>query len=157
MPARAASKRTGYIAIGGVGVALGAAYLGLAQELSVGTLDQPGAAVFPIAVGGLMILVSLASIWEGWKLDRSEQVEFPTGADLKRLLGLVVLLLGYFVALPWLGQLLASAVFGAMLIRLLSDGGWTRSIVSGTVMAVVLYAVFVAGFKVAMPQGLLGF
>jgi putative tricarboxylic transport membrane protein len=157
MATKTVGKRKGYIAIGGAGLVVGASYLGLALELPFGALDQPGAAVFPVAVGILMLLVSLAAIWEGWRLDIGEQVEFPIGDDLRRLLGLVGLLLVYFVTLPWLGQLIGSALFCAGLIRLLSTTGWLRSLVYGLVMAVVLYAVFVVAFKVSMPRGILAF
>src|SRR5690242_14474580 len=100
MPVAAVQKRKGYLAIGGICLLLGASYLGLAVELPFGTLDQPGAAVFPVVVGTLMIVISLATVWEGWRMPSGDAAEFPLGEDLRRLFGLVAALLVYFVALP---------------------------------------------------------
>jgi hypothetical protein len=157
MPTTAVQKRKGYVAIGAVGLLVGATYLGLTAELPFGTLEQPGAALFPLAVGLVMVAVSLVTIWEGWHFDAGDKVEFPAGDDLRRLLGLVVLLFAYFLLLPWLGQLLGSALFCVFLIRLLSSVGWLRSIVYALAIAVVLYVVFVMALKVSMPRGLLAF
>ena len=46
-----------------------------------------------------------------------------------RLAGLIGLLLGYVVVLPWLGQIVSSMVFCAVLMRVLSGLGWTRVVV----------------------------
>lgn len=157
MAVAAVQKRKGYLAIGGAGLLLGVSYFGLAVELPFGALDEPGAAVFPVVVGALMVAVSLAAIWEGWRMPAADAVEFPLGQDLRRLLGLVGMLLVYFAALPWLGQLLGSVLFAAVLIRLLSGRGWLRCIVFAAALAIVLYVVFVVALKVSMPRGLLGF
>lgn len=153
MPVTAVQKRKGYIAIGGVCLLLGAAYLGLAVELPFGTLDQPGAAVFPVLVGTLMIVISLVTVWEGWRMLSGDAAEFPLGEDLRRLVGLVAALLVYFIALPWVGQLIGSACFATALVRLLSGKGWLRCAAYGVIIAILLHVVFVVALKVTMPRG----
>src|SRR3546814_416372 len=157
MEARILQKGKGYIWIGCIGLLLGAAYLGVALQLPFGQLERPGAAVFPVIVGILFILVSLAAVWEGLKMDRAERVDFPSGSDSKRLLSLAGLLVAYFVALPWLGHVIATAVFCVLLIRLLSDIGWPRILVYSSAFTAVLYLLFVTVFNVPLPRGILTF
>jgi putative tricarboxylic transport membrane protein len=148
-------KRKGYLVIGGIGLFFAAGYLGLSFQLPFGQLEQPGAAVFPLIAGVLLLLGSLATMWEGWKMEKAEQVDFPAGADLKRLLSLIGLLLGYFLALPWLGQLIGSMLFCVLLMRVLSGLAWPRIVLYSAVMTGALYAVFIYLLKVPMPRGAL--
>ena len=149
-------KRGGYLAIGGIGLLFSIAYLGMSAQLPFGQMDQPGAGIFPVAAGSILLLASLATIWEGWQAEASEQVEFPAGADRRRVLALVGMLLGYFLLLPWAGQLVGSTLFCMLLMRLLSSLHWLRVVLYSVVMSAAVYAVFVHVLKVPMPQGVLG-
>ncbi|HEY9281013.1 MAG TPA: tripartite tricarboxylate transporter TctB family protein [Eoetvoesiella sp.] len=148
-------KRKGYLALGGIGAFFAAGYLGLSLQLPAGQLDQPGAAVFPVIAGILLLLASLAAMWEGWKMEHTEKTTFPKGADLIRLLSLIALLLGYFLILPWLGQLISSTLFCIALMRVLSTLSWPRIAAYSLIMAGALYAVFIYLLKVPMPYGAL--
>jgi putative tricarboxylic transport membrane protein len=148
-------KRKGYLAIGAVGLALSAGYLGMAVRLPFGELARPGASLFPIVVGVILALASLSTLWEGWRTPSAEQVEFPAGRDLLRLLVLVGALFAYIVALPWLGQIVASSLFLILLMRALSDVGWPRATAYALIISGALYVVFVRLLDVPMPRGLL--
>lgn len=150
-------KCTAYRAIGGTGLVLSAGYLTMSFGLPFGQVSRPGAAVFPVLVGVILMLASLTVIWESWKLKRTEAVELPRGSDRRRLLGLMGLLLGYFLALPWMGQLLSSTLFCILLIRLLSNVAWPRIIIYSVVISVTLYIVFIHLLNVPMPRGILAF
>jgi putative tricarboxylic transport membrane protein len=150
-------KRKAYLAVGGIGLLLAAGYLGMAIQLPFGQLDQPGAGVFPIVIGALLMLASLATVGEGWRMERTEQVELPGGEDRKRLLSLIALLFGYFLALPWLGQIISSTLFCVLLVRLLSELTWWRVVAYSLLMSIAVYAVFVYLLKVPMPRGILIF
>lgn len=150
-------KRKGYLALGGLGVLFSAAYLGASFRLPFGQMDQPGAAVFPVLAGVLLMFSSLTTLWEGWRQDPAEKVALPAGEDLKRLLILVGLLMGYFLLLPWLGQIVTSLLFCILLIRLLSGLGWVRVLVYSPIVSFLLYFVFVYFLKVPMPRGVLAF
>jgi putative tricarboxylic transport membrane protein len=150
-------KRKGYLTMGSGGVFIAAIYLGISFQLPFGQMDQPGAAVFPVAVGVILLLASLTTLWEGLRMDRGEQVSLPAGEDLRRMLSLIGLLLSYFLALPWLGQIISSTLFGILLMRVLSDLGWPRIVAYALVISIALYAVFVMLLKVPMPRGILLF
>ena len=157
MKTTAWQKRNAYLVMGGLGLFFAAGYLGMSFQLPFGRLDQPGAGVFPVMVGVMLLLASLTTMWEGWQLDKAEPIDLPAGADRKRLLNLIGLLLGYFLALPWLGQILSSTVFCILLMRVLSDLRWPRIVAYSLVMSIALYVVFVFLLKVPLPRGTLGF
>ncbi|PVE22201.1 hypothetical protein DC522_22615 [Microvirga sp. KLBC 81] len=148
-------KRKGYLTIGGIGTFLATGYLGMALQLPLGQLEQPGAAVFPLIAGALFLLGSLATLWEGWMMDPAERIAVPAGMNLVRLLSLVGLLLGYFIVLPWAGQLISSAVFCALLMRVLSNLPWPRIAVYSVMITGALYVVFIYLLKVPLPRGML--
>ena len=155
MEATSLQKRAGYLVIGAIGLFLAAGYLGMAVQLPFGELERPGAGIFPVAVGVMLALVSLATVWEGWRTGGGARVEFPAGGDRKRLLALVALLFFYFLALPWLGQILASSIFVMLLMRVLSHIGWPRIVGYSLAISIALYLVFVHLLQVPMPRGLL--
>jgi putative tricarboxylic transport membrane protein len=148
-------KRKGYLAIGAGGLVLSAGYLGMAVRLPFGELARPGASLFPIVVGVILAFASLSTLWEGWRTPSAERVEFPAGRDRLRLLVLVGALVVYIVALPWLGQIIASSLFLILLMRALSDAGWPRVIAYSLTISGALYVVFVRLLDVPMPRGVL--
>lgn len=150
-------KRGGYLATGAIGAALSAGYLALAARLPLGAMDQPGAGVFPVVVGILVLLSSIAVVWEGWRMPADETVDMPAGADAARVLALLGLLVGYVLLLPWIGQLVGSFLFCLMVIRLLSRTPWPWLVVQAAAIAVAAELVFVRLLQVQMPRGILGF
>jgi hypothetical protein len=147
-------KRKGYLVIGGAGVAVAIAYLGLTLRLPFGTLAKPGAGLFPLVAGGTLLVSSVLALREGWAMPSDLQVEFPVGDDRRRLVLLAAGLTAYVSLLPWLGQLACSALLCMGLIRMLSSSlSWPRVVVGGLLMSAVLYGVFVVALKVPMPRG----
>lgn len=139
--------------VGALGLVLSAGYLALGAKMPFGQMDQPGAAVFPMVVGVILLFSSAAALLEGWRMDPALTVEWPAGADGRRVLRAAALLLGYFLLLPWIGQLLASFLFFVLAVRLLSDYSWTRVVVSSALLAGALYLVFVRLLQVPLPAG----
>ena len=150
-------KRKAYFVVGGLVVVASVFYLSLSFQLPFGQRDQPGAAVFPVAAGLILMLAGFVTLYEAWQMDPAIHITLPVGKDLGRLLGLAGLLLAYVVVLPWLGQIVSSALFSIFLMRLLSNYAWPRVILYSLLMAAMLDAVFVFMLKVPMPSGILGF
>jgi putative tricarboxylic transport membrane protein len=157
MKAIAIQKGWAYLSIGAVGALIAAGYLGMSLELPFGRLDQPGAGVFPIVAGVILLIASLISIWEGMQPDSASRIKLPQGTDLRRLSSLVALLLGFLITLPLFGQLISSAIFCMLLMRVISDLSWLRIAIYSLVMSSALYGVFVLLLKVPMPRGVLAY
>jgi putative tricarboxylic transport membrane protein len=150
------SRSQGYIGAGLVGILLSAGYFHMTLALPMGEMDQPGAGVFPLLVAGVLFVASISALWEGWRRRaNSEALDLPQGDDRIRLLKLVVLLLVYFLAIPWVGFSLGSVIFCMLLIRLLSELSWLRSAVYAVLMTAAIYLIFITVLKVSMPAGIL--
>jgi len=149
------SRRNAYLTVGVLGLVLSGTYLAGAVQLKMGDLSQPGAGVFPVIVSVILIVASLLTVAEGWQGDRDEQVELPQGADRKRLLLMVALMIGYVVLLPWLGQAITSSLFFLLLLRLLSKMSWLSVVIYALLMSAALYFIFIYLLKIPMPAGFL--
>ena len=151
------SRSKGYIVVGAIGICLSVLYLAVSFQMPMGRIRQPGAGVFPVISGFLLLLGSVSALWEGLKTRKSESVELPAGSDLRRLLVLVGGILGYLVLLPILGQLISSTIFCFVLIRVLSSLSIWRVALYALVMAGSAYLLFVRFLMLPMPVGIFAF
>ena len=129
------------------------------QTLSFGRWHKPGAAIFPIAIGVLLAISAISVLLEKHGADQSVPAAFslPAGADLRRLLLLLAAFAIYFLVMPIIGNMVASALFLAASMWLLSDDPH-RSIVRLSIYAIAIAIgfewFFVRLLKVQMPGGL---
>jgi hypothetical protein len=152
------SRSKGYIVVGAIGICLSVLYLALSFQMPMGRIRQPGAGVFPVICGFLLLLGSVSALWEGLKTRKTEEsVELPAGSDLRRLLVLLGGILGYLVLLPILGQLISSTIFCFVLIRVLSSLGIWRVALYAVLMAGAAYLLFVRFLMLPMPVGIFAF
>jgi hypothetical protein len=129
------------------------------QTLSVGRWHKPGAAIFPIALGALLAISALSVLFEPRGGDGAMPASFtlPAGADLGRLLLLLATFALYFLVLPVIGNMIASALFLFAAMWLLSDDP-SRSLLRIGIYAIAIAAsfefFFVRLLQVQMPGGL---
>lgn len=146
-------KRKAYLIIGTIGLVFSVGYLGMSLQFPLGKMSEPGAGVFPLVVGTMLIVGSFVTLWEGWQLDKIVQITLPSSTYRQRLLRLIGLLFSYIVLLPWLGQFIVSTLFCILMLRLFSDLGWLRILVYSLMISISFYMVFIMGLKVPMPHG----
>jgi hypothetical protein len=129
------------------------------QTLSVGRWHKPGAAIFPIALGALLAISALSVLFERRGGDGTMPAGFtlPAGTDLHRLLLLLAAFALYFLAMPVIGNMIASALFLFASMWLLSDDP-TRSLLRIAAYAIAIAIsfewFFVRLLQVQMPGGL---
>ena len=129
------------------------------QTLSVGRWHKPGAAIFPIAIGALLAISALSVLFERRGGDGTMPAGFtlPAGTDLHRLLLLLAAFALYFLAMPVIGNMIASALFLFASMWLLSDDP-TRSLLRIAAYAIAIVIsfewFFVRLLQVQMPGGL---
>lgn len=130
------------------------------QTLSMGRWHKPGAAIFPIAVGVLLAISAISVLFEkhgGADDPMPATFSLPAGADLHRLLWVMAAFALYFLAMPFLGNMIASALFLLAAMWLLSDNpdkSIVRLAIYAVVAALVVELFFVRLLKVQMPAGL---
>ncbi|TFV64747.1 tripartite tricarboxylate transporter TctB family protein [Geodermatophilus sp. DF01-2] len=152
------SKRRGRIIAGTLGLLLGVWFSWYTWvNVPFGTQERPGAGVFPLFVGLLMIAVSLLTIAEAWFTDQvSGEINFPKGEKLRTVLLMAVALILLITFYQPLGQYVASVLFMIAALFVLGTRSWVRNVVYGTAIGVGISAFFVELLGVRLPMGLLG-
>jgi len=130
------------------------------QTLSLGRWHKPGAAIFPIALGALLAVSGLSVLLERrGSGDGAMPASFtlPAGSDLRRLLLLLAVFALYFLVMPVIGSMMASALFLFASMWLLSDDPG-RSLLRLAIYAIAIALsfewFFVRLLKVQMPGGM---
>lgn len=127
--------------------------------LSIGRWHKPGAAIFPLAVVALLALSAISVLLErhgGSDDPMPATFALPAGSDLRRLLLVLFAFALYFVAMPVVGNMIASALFLFVSMWLLSDDParpLLRLAIYAVVFAVSFELFFVRLLKVQMPAG----
>ena len=149
-------KRRAYLVIGVAGVLLSLGYLAASLKLPLGNLNRPGAGVFPVIVGIIMIVASAATVLEGWRMDPAIPVEVPVGSNGIRLLTGILLLFAAYLALPWLGQLVTGFVFTVLFMRVMAGLSWLKLVIYSLVLSVAIDLLFELVLRVPLPRGVFG-
>src|SRR5690242_3066324 len=141
-----------------IGLALSTGYTFYAwQELGFGRRHRPGAAIFPLAVGAIIAIACIAVLLE--RRDTSDEVHgatfsLPGGEDLRRLILVLGAFAIYFVAMEYIGHMIASALFLFVAMAVLSDKSRIRLAAYAVIIALAFELFFVRFLQVQMPYGL---
>ncbi len=84
----------------------------------------------------------------------SVKVVFPEKSRMLRLMTILGILAAYAGSIAYLGYVIPTALFGALLFRLFGDYRWLTCVVTSIVCTVALYALFVLGLGMSFPRGL---
>jgi putative tricarboxylic transport membrane protein len=138
----------------------GIAYGCLAWALPVRSLpNTPGPSFFPLVVTAFLLFLSAALLIQALAADhepsslQGERIASPP--DWRPPATLLLTILAYIVALPFLGFVLATLPFFATLMVLFGQRQPLLIAGGSLAMTVVLYVLFRHGFGVYLPRGLL--
>lgn len=145
------------LVIGAVTVALGAFYFFEAQDYELGTMQIPGAGVFPslvalglIFIGGLIVVTAL----RGRNMPEQEP---PDAAGSRRVMVLMAILALYIVGLVTIGFTVCSVVAVLGMVHVLgSTLGWLGRVIYSVVLVLVVELLFTGLFSIRFPGGLVG-
>jgi putative tricarboxylic transport membrane protein len=135
-------------------------YLWQALGFSVGTIAAPGPGMYPAGVGVFLVLASAGMVRHGLRSDRL-RLRADTGEEpllpgaRPRVVTAVVCLLGFCVALPWLGYPLSAFALVTALLQRLGGGRWSVAAFGGVVTAAASHYVFSVLLGVPLPRGVL--
>lgn len=137
---------------GGIGLALAAFFIWQATQIQLSFISDPvGPRVFPIIVGVLLGVASLAMI-----LRPDPLPDWPEAGRLAEIGAAVLVLVAYSQALPSLGFLIATTLTAAYLTWRLGTAP-LMSVAAGVATAVGIYVVFKLILGLSLAEGPLGF
>jgi putative tricarboxylic transport membrane protein len=139
----------------GVIFALGGAAI-LQQALTMHTLPgmNVGPGLFPSIVGSGMAIMGVALTIQGWIVRDTPEDDAPPLVTWFAV-GIVAALVATILLMPHLGFLITSTLF-AVAVVLMSGGRWRSAIIFSPIATGIVYFVFMSGFRVPLPRGILG-
>jgi hypothetical protein len=126
------------------------------RGFSLGTLSDPGPAVFPLLVFSLLLVMSLGVIiWPARaKAVAAESDSSTAGAHGQwRVVVALMAAFGYAVILPWVGDLVAGFVVFCAVGLTLRARNWPVIVVAGAILCILVHLLFVIVLSVPLPQG----
>jgi hypothetical protein len=129
-------------------ILLGAGY---AWTLGLTGPSGPESGLFPLITG--LIIMGAGIVLAMRASTRVPAPEFPRGAALRRIAGIVAALAFMAIALPYAGFALTGALTMLVLLRTTGDAGWAGSI--GLALASVAAVLWIFGhvLGMALPRG----
>ncbi len=127
-------------------------------RLRIGTLQEPGAGLYPmltgIAIAGLSLLLLVASLWSG-KREKTSPSAPAKPVRLKKLVLTIGALVVYVFILEALGFLLTTFFLMIFLLWVIERMKWKVVLLTASLTAVGCYLLFDVFLQAQMPVGLL--
>ncbi len=126
----------------------------------------PGAAAFPLFLAIMLAVLSIALFIiagrQGKDLEEapeeaatvqsdSAKLDVPLRIRLSRILGAIVMLIGYFLGLPYAGFTASTILFGLAFLTLIFKISLKKSILPSVAISALCYLMFELGLKIPLP------
>ena len=158
--------KIGSVVFAGLILAVGLVYEIMALNMPRGRLSYPGPGLFPMIIGVFLIATALGCILQ--EILSQERGEGPSPSPLPKqdsaapesrnvlkTFQLMVLMIGYTLALKPLGFLISICAFLVVAIRIFGYRRWVPALAMAAVIAAISYVSFVLWLKVPLPMGIL--
>jgi putative tricarboxylic transport membrane protein len=113
--------------------------------------DGPQSGYFPLRMGVLLALCSLGIAVQALRMPKGET--FVRWDQLKPVLQVTAPTVAYVALIQLAGMYVASALFVAAFMKLIGKYPVWKSVLTGTISAVILFWIFEIKFVVPMPKG----
>ncbi|CAG9172112.1 tripartite tricarboxylate transporter TctB family protein [Cupriavidus respiraculi] len=113
--------------------------------------DGPEAGYFPLRIGVIILVCSLAVAWQAWRT--SEHETFVSWQQFKQVCVILLPLSVYVALIGFLGIYVASAIFMTGFMIAVGKAAWWRAVLIGVGVNAVLFWIFEIQFRVPLPKG----
>jgi hypothetical protein len=154
--------KVGSIAFAGVVLLVGVGYEWVALAMPRGSFAFPGPGLFPIIVGGFLIVTALGCVLQELPRRHAATTHPPAPEaavagerDVKKTYQLTALTIAYILLLKPVGYPICMVAFLAVAIRIFGFRRWLPTVAIAATIAAVSYVSFVIWLKVPLPLGVL--
>jgi putative tricarboxylic transport membrane protein len=132
------------------------------------TWESPGPAVFPLILGGVLLILSLWQLIRAWRAlsmpgnagekgsaIRAFQTFLHDNRGEAKVLSLTALLILYILAMQWIGFFVSTFLLVIFSGRLMEAKEWGRPIALSAGVCLFCYLLFEVWIKLTFPRGLL--
>jgi len=127
-------------------------------DIPRGTAKQPGPGFYPFILGIALICLTIFALVESLVRTpvETEEIEpFPEGKDLRRIVFIILTLLGFVSLLKILGYWICNTMMLAIVLRLLKLRNWLAIALVCACLVALSYFIFSYTLKVPLPRGIL--
>jgi putative tricarboxylic transport membrane protein len=138
-----------------LGICLFSVFL-LSQALSLGAgaLHEPGPGLWPALLAvGLAVTAAMGTVVSLSARNRPDPASPSVSARKSDIIFAILSLLGFAVALRWLGFALASLLLILLWLRVLGNYRWWVAVLGGVLATVVTMVVFQVALGLQLPAG----
>lgn len=129
-----------------------------ASRLKMGELSQPGPGFFPLSVGLVMGILSLAALF--LSIRGREKKALTARHEILRWWNIVIILgalIAYALSLEKIGFLINTFLLICLLLKVVEPQPWKTAILGGLITAIASNLVFNVVLKAQIPSGIFGF
>ena len=129
-----------------------------ASRLKLGAINQPGPGFFPFSAGLVMLILSLAALFQSIK-KRNKVGIVPRQEPLRwwNIIIILAAIAAFALSLEKTGLLINTFLFVCLLLKVVEPQSWKTAILGGLMTAVGVNVVFNVIFRTQIPSGILGF
>jgi len=127
-------------------------------RLELGTFKSPGAGLVPFLISVILIILSIIVVITSHEIRRSfqEVLNIWSGVDIKKIVLVLVYLLGYAFCLEKIGYITTTLIFFLILLKTVGSLKWRVVIITSVLAVSLSYVIFVVFLKVQLPSGIWG-
>ena len=114
--------------------------------------EGPKSGFFPFYIGVIIVLASLANLFEIF-IDKSEDHVFAEWGQLRQVMSVLIPTTIYTLAIPYLGIYLASFILISGFMKWLGKYPWTTTLAVAIGTPFALYMFFEKWFLIPLPKG----
>jgi putative tricarboxylic transport membrane protein len=107
---------------------------------------------FPGVIGFLLVLFGLSLFFE--RKSEAEKVELPIGKTRFVLISSILILFIYCFLITFVGYIISTLVVSIFLIKIIGNYRWVFATITGGIVTIVLYFLFIILLKTPFPIGI---
>jgi hypothetical protein len=125
-------------------------------QYGLGTIQQPGAGVFTLFLGLLILIFGIIDIVFAEKKLGDDEPLFGDNNEVRKFLSLGFTLIIWIIGMPYLGYIIMIFVVTFLIAKIMELEGWFKPIILSIVTTSFIYLLFDLWLFIDLPRGIFG-